>query len=109
MLPPDSIPTLKGLGIDKMLASRVQTLARVNRPVYDRYIHELLEKPGESLTFAAVHRLCKREITAATRTARGRAPKNSKKTSANQRSHRRSHAYLPGRLTGNRRNAIGDG
>ncbi|MDP8243572.1 MAG: hypothetical protein P9L94_05780 [Candidatus Hinthialibacter antarcticus] len=58
--PPD-IPKLKDLGIEKTLASRCQTLAKVSDGVFRRYIDEIRER--EALSFGAIHRLCRREIS----------------------------------------------
>lgn len=64
LAPPENIPTLSDLGIAKTTAHRLQTLAKVPRMMFERFIQELREREdGEALTQAAVHRLAKRYIT----------------------------------------------
>ncbi|MDP8243576.1 MAG: hypothetical protein P9L94_05800 [Candidatus Hinthialibacter antarcticus] len=51
--PPGNIPTLKDLGIDKMLASRVQTLAKVGDVVFNRYIEEIRQRHDRAFAASA--------------------------------------------------------
>ena len=50
--PPD-IPTLKDLGIDYNLASRVQTLAKVGDVVFNRYVDEIRQRHDRAFAASA--------------------------------------------------------
>ena len=54
--PPD-IPTLKDLGINYNLASRVQTLAKVGDVVFERYVEEI--RGSDNRTLATGARRCR--------------------------------------------------
>ena len=50
---PEDIPTLKDLGINYNLASRVQTLAKVGDVVFNRYVDEIRQRHDRAFAASA--------------------------------------------------------